>query len=190
MSIRTLAPTSSQLCPGARRTAGMEVSIVALICIRSTFLPLFSFVIRPHSKDSKCAEFVIGSSIFQQSGAERGAEIMFGDFPGCFGGAVATLTDREGRRSPTVLSADALCMRSSSAAALLPLRVLRTEARVTATRASAQLKSPGSTSGCMCDLTDRPVFIAPGECTWSRGGARVPLSGAPSKDKLTTHLMA
>lgn len=83
---------------------------------------------------------------------------MFGHFPVCFGAAVATPTDREGRRSPTVLSADALCMRSSSAAALLPLRVLRTEARVTA---SAQLRSPGSTSGCMCDLTDRPVFITP-----------------------------
>lgn len=42
---------------------------------------------------------------------------MFGHFLGCFGGAVATLTDREGRRSPTVLSADALCMRSGPAAA-------------------------------------------------------------------------
>lgn len=72
MSIRMLTPMSSQLCPDARRTAGMEVSIVALICIRSTFLPLFSFVIRPHSKDGKCAEFVIRSSIFQQSGGIKG----------------------------------------------------------------------------------------------------------------------
>lgn len=69
MSIRMLTPMSSQLCPDARRTAGMEVSIVALICIRSTFLPLFSFVIRLHSK---CAEFVIRSSIFQQSGGIKG----------------------------------------------------------------------------------------------------------------------
>lgn len=41
---------------------------------------------------------------------------MFGHFLLCFGGAVATRTDGEGR-SPTVLSADALCMRSESSSA-------------------------------------------------------------------------
>lgn len=113
MSIRILEPMSSQLCPDARQTAGMEVSIVALICIHSTFLPLFSFLMPPHSKDSKGAEVAIRSSLFQQSRGEKGgATIMFGHFLVCFGGAVATLTGREGRRSPTVLSADALCMRS------------------------------------------------------------------------------
>lgn len=36
MSIRMLKPMSLQLCPDARQTAGMEVSIVALICIHGT----------------------------------------------------------------------------------------------------------------------------------------------------------
>lgn len=74
MSIRVLEPMSSQLRPGARQTAGMEVSVVALICIHSTFLPLFGFLMPPRSKDSQCAEEAIGSSIFQQSRGEKGGQ--------------------------------------------------------------------------------------------------------------------
>lgn len=37
------AAISCQFCPGVRQTGGLEVSIVALICIQNTLSPLFSF---------------------------------------------------------------------------------------------------------------------------------------------------
>lgn len=76
---------SSQLCPGAWQPAGMEVSIVALIWIRSTFLPLFGLLMPPHSK---CAEVASRSSMFrgkkEGGGQEGGAIIMLGHFSGVF----------------------------------------------------------------------------------------------------------
>lgn len=82
-------------------------------------------------------------------GWKKGAEIMFRHFPLCFCGAVPTLMDGEGRReaqrsSPQTRSAWKVTdAESSSAAALQPSpRFLRTQARVTATLAPAQFKSP------------------------------------------------
>lgn len=45
------AAISSQFCPGVRQTGGLEVSIVALICIHNTLSPLFSLPMPPYSGD-------------------------------------------------------------------------------------------------------------------------------------------
>ena len=112
-----------------------------------------------------------------------------------FGGAVPTLTDGEGRRearrsSQQTRSAwEVTGAESSSAAALLlsPHFYARRRASLQAGTGSIKQPTKAQVVACVIPRTERYLLLPVGG-TWSQGGARVPLRGAPSKDKLTTHL--
>lgn len=105
-SIRILKPMSLHLCPDARQTTRMEVSIVALICIHSTLSSPLQFggvssqqrqqMRRVSDQDLRFSSRVGAKKRREGGGGTK--KRMFRHFLLCFGGAVSALTDCEGRR--------------------------------------------------------------------------------------------
>lgn len=105
MRVGILQPMSSQLSwRVAERRDG-----AALIWSHSTSLPLFGLLVPPRSK---CAS---RSSMFRGKKEEGGVGGVVEGGKNNVGTLSGVLAGGEGRGSPTVLSADALCMRSGSA---------------------------------------------------------------------------
>lgn len=91
----------------------MEVSIVPLICIHGTRSSLLQ--LRDSSSQQRWQMRPGFDQIIDfpaESVGKKEAEIMFGHFLLCCGGAVPPLTAAEGRREARRSSADALCMES------------------------------------------------------------------------------